>query len=69
MTDDNESVYAKLVENKSDILGIIAYSLYKRQKIEYLSNIKDVEGRDATQEELKSFLSKDKNILIMYFIS
>jgi len=28
-----------------------------------------VEGRDATQEELKSFLSKDKNILIMYFIS
>jgi hypothetical protein len=57
MTDDNESVYAKLVENKSDILGIIAYSLYKRQKIEYLSNIKDVEGRNATQEELKSFLS------------
>ena len=57
MAEDNESVYAKLVENKSDILGIIAYSLYKRQKIEYLSNIKDMEGRDATQEELKSFLS------------
>ncbi|MDP1772898.1 MAG: hypothetical protein Q8L15_11495 [Methylobacter sp.] len=48
-------IYDKLVEDKNDILGIIAYSIYKRQKIEYLKKFKEENNREATQSEINSF--------------
>jgi Fe2+ transport system protein B len=48
-------IYAKLVEDENDILGIIAYSMYKRQKIEYIQTIDKKYGREPTNEEFQSF--------------
>ena len=43
-------IYSVLVENDQDTLGIIAYSLYKRQKIEFIQSFKvkhDTEPKDT----------------------
>lgn len=48
-------IYTELVKNEDDILGIIAYSLYKRQKIEYIKGFKAKHGRDPTDTDLLSF--------------
>lgn len=44
-------IYSKLVDDENDILGIIAYSLYKRQKIEYIRAIAEKFGREPTDSE------------------
>lgn len=31
-------IYSKLVEDDNDILGVLAYALYKRQKFEFIAN-------------------------------
>lgn len=56
MTDSNYNyIYSKLVEDENDIFGIIAYSIYKRQKIEHLEKFKADHGRDAEKEDLEPF--------------
>jgi len=54
-TEGYNFVYEKLVDNENDILGIIAYSVYKRQKIEYIAHIKAAQGRKPNSEELEAF--------------
>lgn len=39
-------IYSVLVENEQDTLGIIAYSLYKRQKIEFIQAFKTKHDRE-----------------------
>lgn len=48
-------VYEKLVDDENDILGILAYSIYKRQKIEFLKNFHKENNRDPDQDEMASF--------------
>ena len=49
-------IYSKLVKDKNDILGIIAYSIYKRQKIEFLNKYKaEHDGEEAPREEAYAF--------------
>ncbi|HKS14027.1 MAG TPA: hypothetical protein VJS90_13425 [Pseudomonas sp.] len=48
-------IYATLVQDEQDILGIIAYSLYKRQKIEYVQAFKTRHGREPTDDDLAPF--------------
>lgn len=48
-------IYSKLVEDPDDILGIIAYSFYKQQKIEFIKAFIDQEKRSPTDEELRVF--------------
>lgn len=49
-------IYDELVSDSDDIAGIIAYSVYKRQKIEWIKKFKeDHEGRDPTEDELRNF--------------
>ncbi|MFK3943185.1 hypothetical protein ACI2KC_16110 [Pseudomonas monteilii] len=48
-------IYTELVKNEDDILGIIAYSLYKRQKIEFIKAFKAKHGRDPTDADLSHF--------------
>jgi len=63
MDDDSERdltarynfIYSKLVDDENDILGIIAYSMYKRQKIEYIQTIIRKHGREPTDEEFQNF--------------
>jgi hypothetical protein len=44
-----------LVDSGDDILGIIAYSIYKRQKIEYIETIKSQYKRIPTRQEMYAF--------------
>ncbi|MFJ4430101.1 hypothetical protein ACIPZG_03915 [Pseudomonas sp. NPDC089395] len=48
-------IYSILVENEQDTLGIIAYSLYKRQKIEFIKAFKTKHEREPKDEDLAPF--------------
>ncbi|NIE76296.1 hypothetical protein F3J45_17820 [Pantoea sp. Ap-967] len=48
-------IFSVLVEHEQDTLGIIAYSLYKRQKIEFIQAFKAKHGREPKDEELTPF--------------
>lgn len=48
-------IYSTLVQNEQDILGVIAYSLYKRQKLEYVQGFKSKHGREPTDGDLAPF--------------
>lgn len=37
---DYNFIYTRLVENENDVIGVVAYSVYKRQKIEYIEAIR-----------------------------
>lgn len=56
MTKEFNYIYDHLVDSDDDIHGIIAYSVYKRHKIEFIKNFKeDNGGRDLTDTDLLSF--------------
>lgn len=48
-------VYRKLVESENDLVGAIAYSLYKRHKIEYISQYQSETNNPPTDEQLAEF--------------
>lgn len=49
-------IYKQLVENRGDIIGHIAYALYKEDKIEYIAKFKEEHnGNDPTEDDLKPF--------------
>ncbi len=48
-------IYSKLVENEYDVLGHIAYSIYKKQKISHIESLNKSEGREPADEELIPF--------------
>lgn len=48
-------IYTELVKNENDILGILAYSLYKRQKIEFIQGFKHKTGNEPTDADLTPF--------------
>lgn len=48
-------IYSKLVDDPSDILGKIAYSFYKQQKIEFIADYKKRFSKEPTQEALEVF--------------
>lgn len=47
-------IYEKLVESKNDIIGHIAYSIYKEDKIDYIKGKKQ-ELDEISDEDLKPF--------------
>lgn len=47
-------IYEKLVEDDDDFVGHVAYSIYKKSKLEYINNKKS-EGTPITQKILKPF--------------
>lgn len=51
--------YYKLVNDENDFVGMIAYTIYKKAKIEYLKQLK---------QELTSFLFTFISILIYLFL-
>ena len=48
-------IYRKLVQDDNDILGIIAYALYKRQKIEFIENFKKKHEKEPQEADFSSF--------------
>ncbi|SUX48811.1 hypothetical protein [Chryseobacterium indoltheticum] len=57
-------IYSNLVEKESDLIGHIAYSLYKKSKIEYIEKQK-ADGKDVSDTDLipfNNFSSSDSSI-------
>ncbi len=49
-------IYEQLVQGEDDVIGHIAYSLYKSDKIQYIEKFKaEHNGCDLEEEDLKSF--------------
>jgi hypothetical protein len=50
-------IYDQLVDSEDDIHGIISYSVYKRQKIQFIQDFKAKNNRDPDDMELQQFIS------------
>lgn len=48
-------IFSKLVQSDDDIVGLISYALYKRQKIDHIQRFMSEHGHGPTDENLKSF--------------
>ncbi|TOA28225.1 hypothetical protein, partial [Vibrio parahaemolyticus] len=49
-------IYDQLVDSEDDIHGIISYSVYKRQKIQFIKDFKAKnDGNDPSEGDLKPF--------------
>lgn len=49
-------IYSNLVENNNDIVGHIAYSLYKMDKIAFIERFKDQNnGREPEEKDIEAF--------------
>lgn len=48
-------IYEKLVVSEDDLVGLIAYGIYKKHKIEFITRIKEEQKREPTDEECRSF--------------
>lgn len=63
------NIYLRLVGDKGDIIGHIAYALYKEDKIEYISRFKkEHNGKDLDEDDLKPFneISSTDNSIARY---
>lgn len=47
------ATYSTLVEDPNDLVGLIAYSLYKRDKLDFIERHKANNGRAPTPDELQ----------------
>ena len=57
MTGKYNFIYEKLVTAEDDLVGLIAYGIYKKHKIEFITKIKGELQRDPTEEECRSFFA------------
>ena len=55
-------IYKQLVEDRGDIIGHIAYALYKEDKIEYINKFKEEHNNnEPTEDDLKCCPSKSRH--------
>ncbi|QPS10323.1 hypothetical protein EZI45_29755 [Delftia tsuruhatensis] len=52
---DYNFIYKKLVQSPNDVVGALAYALYKEEKIAYISSFKTEHDRDPNEQELQAF--------------
>lgn len=50
-------IFSRIVKDDSDIVGHIAYALYKSDKVNYIENFKESNKREPTDEDLDAFHS------------
>lgn len=56
MAKEYNFIYDQLVDSDDDIHGIISYSVYKRQKIQFIKRFKEAnEGKEPEEADLKPF--------------
>lgn len=48
-------IYKELVKSDDDLIGLIAYGIYKKHKIEFIEQIQDKFDREPTDEECSAF--------------
>ncbi|MCM1028772.1 MAG: hypothetical protein NC342_00190 [Pseudoflavonifractor sp.] len=52
---DKNFIYSKLVRDDDDIIGMVAYGIYKKHKIEFIESIKKEYKREPNDEEWHAF--------------
>lgn len=52
---DKNFIFSKLVHDDSDIIGMVAYGIYKKHKIEFIESIKKTHGREPNSDEWHAF--------------
>jgi len=65
-------IYTKLVRNDADIVGHIAYAIYKSEKIKYIEQLKVGTDEEIEEDDLKPFhdiCSSDDNITKYRFMA
>ena len=61
------TVYEKLVQRDDDLIGLIAYALYKQHKRDWLIAYRQREGREPSAAELSAYLMSqqlDRTVLM-----
>lgn len=53
---ERNAVFAALVSGDSDIVGLIAYSIYKQNKLDWLVAFGKQKGRDPNEGEVTSYI-------------
>lgn len=53
---DRNSVFGHLVQDDGDIAGLVAYSIYKQHKLDWLRAFEGVKGRTPDENELASYI-------------
>lgn len=53
---ERNGVFAHLVTGDADITGLVAYSIYKQNKLDWLSAFEAAKGRTPTDDELTAYI-------------
>ena len=53
---DRNSVFGQLVKDDGDIAGLVAYSIYKQNKLDWLRAFEQAKGRAPDETELASYI-------------
>lgn len=61
-------IYEKLVRSEDDLVGLVAYAIYKKHKIEFITRIKEEEGREPNDADCNAFFkaSTTQSQLVKY---
>lgn len=62
MSSNYNFIYEKLVKTEDDLVGLIAYGIYKKHKIEFITKIKKEQQREPTYDECKSFITASTTV-------
>ncbi|HEX5356143.1 MAG TPA: hypothetical protein VFW93_07990 [Aquabacterium sp.] len=54
------NTYQSLVQDDEDLIGLVAYSLYKRDKLHFVEHYRQTEGREPTGTEVCAFITGAK---------
>ena len=50
-------IFSKLVDDETDLIGLVAYGIYKNNKIGYIEKFKEKQGREPSEDELEHSMS------------
>ena len=57
-------VYKELVKDDGDIVGIIAYYLYKNEKKKFIENYIESKGKEPTEKEIEKFCDTHRSATV-----
>ncbi len=55
-SDERNAVFVNLVREDGDIIGLVAYSIYKQNKVDWLHAFQKSLGREPTDAELNAYI-------------
>lgn len=63
---EKKYIFPQIVEGKTDIIGMIAYSFYKIEKVDFIKNSENAFGKSLDQENLNKFQESKLNEISGY---